>query len=65
MGTASLPEPQVDSNQPGELSFEAMMNPPVRLPTEAPAAPARSAPPGLPPLPPGANPTAGGEEDAA
>ncbi|HEY8278160.1 MAG TPA: methyl-accepting chemotaxis protein [Bdellovibrionota bacterium] len=70
----------VNPNVPGELSFEAMMNPvakplpvgvaPEDLPPSAPpppmpAIPAGGSVSGLAPLPPGANPVVGEEEDAA
>ncbi|MGZ3702647.1 MAG: hypothetical protein ACXWSD_12725, partial [Bdellovibrionota bacterium] len=70
MGTPAPEELRVNSNVPGELSFESMMNPQARGAGEVPppfTAPARVGPaiPGLPPLPPGANPTVEGDEDAA
>ncbi|MGZ3704802.1 MAG: methyl-accepting chemotaxis protein, partial [Bdellovibrionota bacterium] len=69
MGTPAPEELRVNSNVPGELSFESMMNPQARGAGEVPppfTAPARVGPaiPGLPPLPPGANPTVEGDEDA-
>ncbi len=50
---------------PGELNFEAMMNPVPRAPSELPPpAPAKGLR-GLAPLPPGAKPVEEGEEEAA
>lgn len=71
MGTvAPLPrapeELHVNAEVPGELSFEAMMNPTPRTDVPPVPPPMRSAPPPtLPSLPPGANPVPEGEEDAA
>ena len=63
---APADELSLNATEPGELSFEAMMNPVPRESAEASSpTPARGALPSLPSLPPGADPTAGGEEDAA
>ncbi len=67
-GTPRPEELAVNPDQPGELSFEAMMNP-----TPRPQAPGTPPPlprvgkslPGLAPLPPGAEPVSEGDEDAA
>ena len=63
MGTEISPELQF-SEPPGGLSIEAMMNPQARPPVSYPPARA-SKPPALPSLPPGANPVADEDEDAA
>ncbi len=57
----------VNPNVPGELSFEAMMNPVPRgdRPPPPPLPRIGSSIPGIAPLPPGAKPSDEGEEDAA
>jgi methyl-accepting chemotaxis protein len=67
MGTR-LDDVSVNSRIPGELSFEAMMNPQTRAPGDRPppfpSSGLRSVP-GLPSLPPGANPAVEDDEEAA
>ncbi len=53
------------SDLPGELNFEAMMNPVPRDPSQAPNLPPPAPIRGLAPLPQGANPVEEGDEDAA
>jgi methyl-accepting chemotaxis protein len=59
------PTPASGTLAPGEPGLEPPMIPPGESPPPLPPAVRAVKPPGLPPLPPGANPTAGGEEDAA
>jgi hypothetical protein len=68
MGTVVTEDVSATSRPPGELSFEQMMNPVPRAPSEMPPPlpPLRSVtPPSLPSLPPGADPIPEGEDDAA
>jgi methyl-accepting chemotaxis protein len=67
MGTRALADVSVNSRVPGELSFEAMMNPQTRAPGDRPPPFPSSARmvPGLPSLPPGANPAVEDDEEAA
>jgi len=56
---------QTAADEPGEINFEAMMNPVPRAPSDAPPLPPAAPIRGLAPLPQGASPVEEGDEDAA